>query len=137
MQEESARLREAGARPFDWRPVTPVNVYRDWDRGRTYSWNRHRYHWHGGAWVILDASPGYGDGYGYDYPTSYAYSSPSYAGSMAARVQSDLADQGYDPGPIDGVIGPQTTDAIAAFQSDNGLPVTGNTDDPLLRALGL
>ena len=108
----------------------PSHVYRSWDRGRTYTWNRHRYHWYDNAWVILDAN------IGYDYPTTYVYrDAPS--GSLAAQVQSRLAREGYDPGPIDGVIGPQTRDAIADFQSDHGLPVTGRIDNSLVNALGL
>ena len=79
---------------------------------------------------MLNLSPGY------DYPTTYAYrDAPS--GSVAARVQSRLAREGYDPGPIDGVIGRHTSDAIAAFQSDHGLAVTGQINDSLLNALGL
>ena len=111
----------------------PVDVYRNWNHDRVYNWNRHRYHWSGDNWIILGAD------LGYDYPTNYAYrdSSPSYSGSLAARVQSSLARAGYDPGPIDGAIGPQTRSAIEAFQADNGLPVTGSIDDPLLNALGL
>ena len=108
----------------------PSYVYRDWDRGRTYTWNRHRYHWSDGAWVILNAN------IGYDYPRTYAYRDVS-TGSLAASVQARLAREGYDPGPIDGVIGPQTRDAIAAFQSDHGLPVTGRIDTSLVSALGL
>lgn len=108
----------------------PSDVYRHWDRDRTYTWNRHRYHWYDGAWVILNAN------IGYDYPTTYAYRDVS-TGSLAASVQARLAREGYDPGPIDGVIGPQTRDAIAAFQSDHGLPVTGRIDHSLVNALGL
>jgi Putative peptidoglycan binding domain len=108
----------------------PIDVYRNWDHGRIYTWNRHRYHWYDNAWVILDAN------IGYDYPTTYVYrDAPS--GSLAAQVQARLAREGYDPGPIDGVIGPQTRDAIAGFQSDHGLPVTGRIDNSLVNALGL
>lgn len=133
--ESREGIREYNYRSDVRRYRPPVDIYRDWDRDRVYSWNRHRYHWHGSAWVILDANPGY---YHYDYPANYVYrDSPSYSDSLTARVQSRLADEGYDPGPIDGVIGPQTRDAIAAFQADNGLSVTGSVDDSLLRALGL
>lgn len=40
-------------------------------------------------------------------------------------LQLYLIDLGYDPGSPDGVIGPQTRDAILAFQQDNELPPTG------------
>ncbi|MEO1120731.1 MAG: peptidoglycan-binding domain-containing protein [Pseudomonadota bacterium] len=41
------------------------------------------------------------------------------------RVQAGLQDLGYNPGPIDGVQGSQTTSAIKAYQRDNGLLVDG------------
>jgi lipid-binding SYLF domain-containing protein len=41
-----------------------------------------------------------------------------------AVIQNALAAKGYDPGPVDGLVGPKTRDAIGQFQSDNGLAVT-------------
>jgi len=52
-------------------------------------------------------------------------------------VQDQLARQGYDPGPVNGVTGAQTRDAITDFQTDHNLPVTGQIDRQLLRALDL
>lgn len=37
-----------------------------------------------------------------------------------AVVQSMLATRGYNPGPADGKMGPNTSRAIARFQRDNG-----------------
>ena len=31
----------------------PYYTRRHWHRGRVYSWNGNRYHWHNGAWVIF------------------------------------------------------------------------------------
>ena len=98
----------------------PVTVYRDWDRGHVHHWNNHRYHWYNNAWVILDIPVG-----GYD------------SGSLEANVQAALAREGYDPGPIDGVVGGQTRDAIAAYQQDHGLSVTASINDSLIRSLRL
>jgi osmotically inducible lipoprotein OsmB len=42
------------------------------------------------------------------------------------RVQAGLRQLGYEPGPIDGRPGPQTTAAIRAYQRDNGLLQDGN-----------
>lgn len=42
-----------------------------------------------------------------------------------ARVQAGLYELGYDPGPIDGVKGAQTTNAIRAYQRNHGLLVDG------------
>jgi peptidoglycan hydrolase-like protein with peptidoglycan-binding domain len=75
--------------------------------------------------------------YDYDEPyvSTYAYADTS--GSTVAAVQRELAREGYDPGPIDGVLGGQTRSAIAAFQNDNGLAATGRIDTALLDQLGL
>jgi peptidoglycan hydrolase-like protein with peptidoglycan-binding domain len=52
-------------------------------------------------------------------------------------VQSQLQREGYYDGPIDGVLGPMTRQAIAAFQDDHGLAVTSAVDEPTLETLGL
>jgi S1-C subfamily serine protease len=56
--------------------------------------------------------------------------------TSVAAAQRALAALGYSPGAADGVIGPRTRQAIAAFQRDNGLPVTGEPDRPTMAALG-
>lgn len=63
----------------------------------------------------------------------------SYGPSYAARsdglvydVQTSLSRLGYDPGPLDGVYGRRTADAIAAYEYDHGLPVTGHPSPELL-----
>jgi peptidoglycan hydrolase-like protein with peptidoglycan-binding domain len=50
-------------------------------------------------------------------------------------VQQALAQLGYYNGPVDGVAGPQTEEAIGWFQSVASLPVTGEIDSATLRAL--
>lgn len=52
-------------------------------------------------------------------------------------VQEALNDAGYDCGTPDGVAGNKTAAAIAAYQEDNGLDVTGEIDDELLEDMGL
>lgn len=54
---------------------------------------------------------------------------------VVADVQSQLFNRGYRVGPVDGVLGGRTRSAIAAFQSRNNLPATGEIDQQLLRAL--
>ena len=56
---------------------------------------------------------------------------------MVAAVQRRLGQLGYYHGVVDGVIGPQTRGAIAAFESRNGLTVDGTISRPLLDTLGL
>lgn len=41
------------------------------------------------------------------------------------RVQGGLAQLGYSPGPVDGVMGPQTAEAIRDYQRDHGLLIDG------------
>ncbi len=43
-------------------------------------------------------------------------------------AQQALRDRGFDPGPIDGVMGPRTTAAVKDFQQKENLSVTGSLD---------
>ena len=52
-----------------------------------------------------------------------------------ASIQSDLTDAGYFTGPIDGIWGPETANAIKALQAANGLPETGFMDPATQQAL--
>jgi len=61
----------------------------------------------------------------------------TYSRSTVADVQAALARRGYDVGYIDGVAGQRTRNAIADFQRDRGLRVTGGINEATLRALGL
>jgi len=51
------------------------------------------------------------------------------------QVQALLQKLGFDPGVADGSMGPKTRSAIEAFQRSANLPVTGNVDAGLIRAL--
>ena len=42
---------------------------------------------------------------------------------------------GPDSTPVDGALGPQTRSALRAFQQQNGLPPTGDIDNPTVQAL--
>ena len=65
-----------------------------------------------------------------------APTTPSPAGSeMVAEVQTRLSTLGYAPGPADGALREQTRDAIRAFQTDAGLPSTGEIDSSLVARL--
>ena len=52
-----------------------------------------------------------------------------------ARLQAALNTRGYAAGPEDGVSGPRVRTAIRAFQTDAGLPATGEATQSLLAAL--
>ncbi len=52
-----------------------------------------------------------------------------------ASVQSVLWELGYDPGPLDGILGPQTRAAIREYQRDAHLPVDGYVSGKLIHSL--
>jgi hypothetical protein len=94
------------------------------------------YYWNDGYWYPA---------WGYSPSESYyAYDGPIYVGSNAeppdkviADVQSALQEQGYYQGEVDGLLGPLTRQALAAYQSDAGLTPTEAIDEPTLSSLGM
>jgi Putative peptidoglycan binding domain len=82
--------------------------------------------------------------WGYDpYYSYYDYNGPIYGydglqpDEVIANVQAVLQQLGYYPYALDGVLGPLTETAIANYQRDYGLSVTGAIDQPTVRSLGL
>ena len=72
------------------------------------------------------------------YPSLLPYYEPMTGHERRAQienVQEALKQKGYDPGPIDGTGGPQTRQAIKAFQQANNLRVTGTVDAETARRL--
>lgn len=55
--------------------------------------------------------------------------------SPVREAQWLLAELGYSPGPIDGILGPQTLSALNSFQRSNRLEVTDNVNSTTLRRL--
>jgi len=118
------------------------NYHREWhDRGwwrshynRIVFVNNGWYYWNAGYWFPA---------WGYAPSAYYAYDGPIYGHNGLAPdrvildVQSQLQRDGYYDGAIDGLLGPMTREAIAAFQADNGLAVTSVIDEPTLAALGI
>ena len=120
------------------------NYHPEWhDRG----WYASRY-----ATVSLIAGGWYyfNNGYwapawGYNEAESYyPYDGPIYAGpsgrpadQVVADVQGVLKEQGYYHGEVDGLVGPQTREALTAYQEATGLSPTASIDEPTLESLGL
>ncbi|HMH50557.1 MAG TPA: peptidoglycan-binding domain-containing protein [Candidatus Acidoferrum sp.] len=50
-------------------------------------------------------------------------------------AQQALKTQGFDPGPIDGRMGPRTRAALNDYQRKNDVPVTGMLDDATMAKL--
>jgi hypothetical protein len=92
------------------------------------------YYWNAGYWFPA---------WGYAPSVSYVYDGPIYGynglspDQVTVNVQEQLARAGYYDGPIDGLLGPITREAIAAYQADNGLAITSAIDEPTLATLGL
>jgi len=96
----------------------------------------------GGGFYAWDLGYWY-PAYGYDsYNSNYTYDGPIYGydglspDQIIANVQYALQQLGYFAESVDGVLGPITQQAIADYQLDNGLNVTGAIDRPTLAALG-
>jgi hypothetical protein len=119
---------------------------------------RHWHEWHDRNWwhnhceTIVFVTTGYYflDGsywypaYGYDpLQTYYDYDGPVYTYSnllpdeVIANVQTALQNGGYYLGSITGSLSVDTRAAIANFQRDYGLPITGAIDEETVETLGL
>jgi hypothetical protein len=93
------------------------------------------WYWDGGYWFpAWGYDPGY-SGYVYDGPIfAYANLPPD---QVVVNIQEALQDQGYYGGEIDGQLGQQTRDALAAYQRDHNLELTAAIDEATVQALGL
>jgi hypothetical protein len=91
----------------------------------------------------------YNNGYPSDYNGNYDgdngyYDDPGYGASdqygnnaTVSAVQSQLAKLGYYRGATDGTLGDETEDAIARYEEDHDLSVTGTITAAALQSLGL
>jgi peptidoglycan hydrolase-like protein with peptidoglycan-binding domain len=70
-------------------------------------------------------------------PAPAPQATPAAAASGIGAIQKKLSDLGYDPGPIDGIMGPLTRAAIRAFQAARGLAVDGIVGPQTAGALGV
>jgi peptidoglycan hydrolase-like protein with peptidoglycan-binding domain len=61
-------------------------------------------------------------------------STPAYADDLTQRIQKDLVTLGYEPGNVDGEMTDGTVAAIAQFQAEREMPVTGEAS-PLLAGM--
>jgi hypothetical protein len=75
--------------------------------------------------------------YDNDDQSAYGGSEQSAANATVSAVQSELAKLGYYNGVIDGTVGDQTQAALARYQEDNDLSVTGTLDAATLQSLGV
>lgn len=135
--------------------------HHDWDKHRAHFDHGHIFVFIDGFWWGLypwDYYPYYAygsypsDSYGYDdypYDSSDAYNQNPYSyyngyapsdesgNAVVSSLQSQLAKLGYYRGALDGVVGDETQAAIARYQEDNDLSVTGTVTAATLQSLGL
>src|SRR6516225_4957463 len=151
--------RTQNAAYYRGRNVRITNNWRgDAFRGQRYwAFRNYNREWHDRSWwsshytrIIFVNSGWWCWNAGYWFPAwgfapyvSYVYDGPIYAyngmspDQVTVNVQETLAAAGYYDGPIDGVLGPITREAIAAYQADNGLAITSAIDEPTLATMGL
>src|SRR6267143_855403 len=130
-----------------------ANWHRDWDRQHAHFFRNRFFVFDNGFWFGLD--PGF---FPWDYYPYYAYdyypydyytgvqpddnAAPAYSGAPVAdptvtAVQTQLTQLGYYNGPVDGIFGPLTRDAVAKYQIAKHLDVTGSLSAQTLQAFGL
>ncbi len=135
-------IHESGGHSF-----SPRNGFRG-ARFAGRPFNRHFVRFHDRFFVGFDLVA-FGFPYWWDpsYYYAYPYDETAYSASpvydyrywtgIATAVQNELAHRRYYSGPIDGIVGPGTQDAIRSFQRSENLPVTGLIEPSLLKALKL
>jgi hypothetical protein len=161
-QRNSAFARERNMAFAQGRNNRNARVTNNWQgagfSGRSYTVFRN-YHqqWHDRGWwrshfnriVFVDGGWWYWNA-GYWFPAwgyapyaYYPYDGPIYGynglapNQVIVDVQTQLQRDGYYAGPVDGVLGPMTRQAIASYQADNGLAITSAIDRPTLSSMGL
>ena len=132
------------------------------DRNNRFSYfgalRRHRHEWHNRDWwqqhcntIVFNSGGYYFLDAGYWYPAlgydpNYNYYDPdgpiyTYGNllpdQVIANVQEVLQEAGYYGGPVTGSLNVETRAALANFQRDYGLLITGAIDQPTIETLGL
>jgi hypothetical protein len=161
--EASGKVLQAPSAELQPRETPQSGPRQNWHgkkRHRSYSdaLRCHRHGWHHRNWwkenfetivfvnsgyYFLDAGYWY-PAWGYDPLYSYYdYDGPIYTygnllpDQVIANVQEALQEAGYYFGQITGSLSVETRAALANFQRDYGLIITGAIDEPTVEALGL
>ena len=162
--QRHVRTRDPAAQPQSETRETPKDPERtNWRNKNGHSkfldaFHRHRHEWHDRDWwhnhcdTIVFVTTGYYflDG-SYWYPalgydplnSNYDYDGPIYTygnllpDEVIANVQAALQDAGYYFGQITGSLSFDTRAALANFQRDYGLEITGAIDEATVETLGL
>lgn len=111
-QDEMAKL--AAAHP-DWQMVASSTAFHSWLNAQPY---------HVRAWYESETTT--------DAIRVLDRFNEYLKNESVMDIQRTLSALGYNPGPADGVLGPQTEAAIKGFEQDNGLSATGGITLELL-----
>jgi peptidoglycan hydrolase-like protein with peptidoglycan-binding domain len=57
------------------------------------------------------------------------------ARDIIQQAQVNLKVAGYDPGRTDGIFDQQTSAAVRKYQAANGIPISGQLDEPTRRVM--
>ena len=113
-----------------------------WDYLPYYAGDYYPYDYSTDVQPDYSASPASAYSYGYytgvqpDYNNAAANAAPAPDPTVEA-IQERLAQLGYYNGPVDGIFGPTMRDAVAKYQIDNQLNVTGSLSPDTLQSLGV
>ena len=114
-----------GLYPWDYYPYDAYGSYPSDSYDYPYGYNDYPY----GSYDYNTQDP-------YSYYNGYA-APPQSDNALVSSVQSQLAKLGYYRGAVDGVAGDETQAAIARYQEENDLSVTGTVTAATLQSLGL
>jgi hypothetical protein len=113
-----------------------------WDYLPYYAGDYYPYDYYTDVQPDYNIAPASAYPYGYytgvqpDYNNAAANGVPV-ADPTVEATQERLAQLGYYNGPVDGIFGPTTRDAVAKYQIDKQLDVTGSLSPDTLQSLGV
>jgi Putative peptidoglycan binding domain len=113
-----------------------------WDYLPYYAGDYYPYDYYTDVQPDYNTAPANAYPYGYytgvqpDYNNAAANGAPV-ADPIVEATQERLAQLGYYNGTVDGIFGPTTRDAVAKYQIDNQLDVTGSLSPDTLQSLGV
>jgi hypothetical protein len=113
-----------------------------WDYLPYYAYDYYPYDYYTDVQPDNNTAPASAYSYGYytgvqpDYNNAAANAAPAPDPTVEA-TQERLAQLGYYNGPVDGIFGPTMRDAVAKYQIDNQLDVTGSLSPDTLQSLGV
>jgi hypothetical protein len=107
-----------------WAMTGFIDDYAMYDELRDHNWRDFALHYNGSG-----AARAGREGYADKLAAAYARFQQQLPDLDVRFGQVSLFYLGFNPGPIDGILGPRTRAALIAYQKKRGIPVTGRLDD--------